>query len=212
MGGGGGAAHFLLQRASKKVPLESPAKLRVFRTGFRALRNADSVPPSHHITLDESTVASARARARNSFACSKLVCGNAPIEVYTFNSTRRGHHWRGTSLSVSGGFVRAILLWPTDVVILDSPKLRMEDWTLFRVMCSGTSTSHSLVSMISLVRGRYDLVRFIKETQAQGLYVCLRIGPFIETLRVNGITAGGFHFGCMMSQGSFTDQIMNHSR
>ncbi|KAF5745040.1 beta-galactosidase 6 isoform X2 [Tripterygium wilfordii] len=75
-----------------------------------------------------------------------------------------------------------------DVVILDSPKLRMEDWTLFRVMCSGTSTSHSLVSMISLVRGRYDLVRFIKETQAQGLYVCLRIGPFIETLRVNGIT------------------------
>jgi beta-galactosidase GanA len=29
--------------------------------------------------------------------------------------------------------------------------------------------------------GRYDLVRFIKEIQAQGLYVCLRIGPFIES-------------------------------
>ncbi|CAN6346744.1 unnamed protein product [Urochloa humidicola] len=28
--------------------------------------------------------------------------------------------------------------------------------------------------------GRYDLVRFIKEIQAQGLYVSLRIGPFIE--------------------------------
>ncbi|KAJ0026152.1 hypothetical protein Pint_08134 [Pistacia integerrima] len=28
--------------------------------------------------------------------------------------------------------------------------------------------------------GRRDLVRFIKEVQAQGLYVCLRIGPFIE--------------------------------
>ncbi|PVH62351.1 hypothetical protein PAHAL_3G271000 [Panicum hallii] len=28
--------------------------------------------------------------------------------------------------------------------------------------------------------GRYDLVRFIKEIQAQGLYVNLRIGPFIE--------------------------------
>jgi beta-galactosidase GanA len=29
--------------------------------------------------------------------------------------------------------------------------------------------------------GRNDLVRFIKEIQAQGLYVCLRIGPFIES-------------------------------
>ncbi|KAH1255332.1 Beta-galactosidase 3 [Glycine max] len=30
-------------------------------------------------------------------------------------------------------------------------------------------------------RGRYDLVGFIKEIQAQGLYVCLRIGPFIQS-------------------------------
>ncbi|XP_050256859.1 beta-galactosidase 6-like [Quercus robur] len=29
-------------------------------------------------------------------------------------------------------------------------------------------------------KGRYDLVRFIKNIQAQGMYVCLRIGPFIE--------------------------------
>ncbi|CAK7346942.1 unnamed protein product [Dovyalis caffra] len=29
--------------------------------------------------------------------------------------------------------------------------------------------------------GRKDLVRFIKEVQDQGLYVCLRIGPFIES-------------------------------
>ncbi|TVU36335.1 hypothetical protein EJB05_18267 [Eragrostis curvula] len=29
--------------------------------------------------------------------------------------------------------------------------------------------------------GRYDLVRFIKEIHAQGLYVSLRIGPFIES-------------------------------
>lgn len=28
--------------------------------------------------------------------------------------------------------------------------------------------------------GRADLVRFIKEIQAQGLYASLRIGPFIE--------------------------------
>jgi beta-galactosidase GanA len=28
--------------------------------------------------------------------------------------------------------------------------------------------------------GRFDLVRFIKEVHAQGLYVSLRIGPFIE--------------------------------
>ncbi|KAK4786250.1 hypothetical protein SAY86_002939 [Trapa natans] len=28
--------------------------------------------------------------------------------------------------------------------------------------------------------GRYDLVEFIKEIQAQGLYACLRIGPFVE--------------------------------
>ncbi|KAJ1391511.1 Glycoside hydrolase, family 35 [Sesbania bispinosa] len=38
--------------------------------------------------------------------------------------------------------------------------------------------------------GRYDLVRFIKEIQAQGLYVCLRIGPFIEA----EWTYGGFPF------------------
>nr|KYP61873.1 Beta-galactosidase 3 [Cajanus cajan] len=37
---------------------------------------------------------------------------------------------------------------------------------------------------------RYDLVRFIKEIQAQGLYVCLRIGPFIES----EWTYGGFPF------------------
>ena len=28
--------------------------------------------------------------------------------------------------------------------------------------------------------GRRDIVRFIKEVQAQGLYVSLRIGPFIQ--------------------------------
>ncbi|KAK7399349.1 hypothetical protein VNO78_10531 [Psophocarpus tetragonolobus] len=38
--------------------------------------------------------------------------------------------------------------------------------------------------------GRYDLVRFIKEIQAQGLYVCLRIGPYIES----EWTYGGFPF------------------
>lgn len=29
--------------------------------------------------------------------------------------------------------------------------------------------------------GRLDLVAFIKEIQAQGLYVTLRIGPYIES-------------------------------
>ncbi|KAH1235442.1 Beta-galactosidase 6 [Glycine max] len=38
--------------------------------------------------------------------------------------------------------------------------------------------------------GRYDLVRFIKEIQVQGLYVCLRIGPYIES----EWTYGGFPF------------------
>ncbi|KAL5555213.1 hypothetical protein UlMin_037449 [Ulmus minor] len=38
--------------------------------------------------------------------------------------------------------------------------------------------------------GRYDLVKFIKEIQSQGLYVCLRIGPFIEA----EWTYGGFPF------------------
>ncbi|EXB60111.1 Beta-galactosidase 16 [Morus notabilis] len=38
--------------------------------------------------------------------------------------------------------------------------------------------------------GRNDLVRFIKEIQAQGLYVCLRIGPFIE----GEWSYGGFPF------------------
>ncbi|ESR45334.1 hypothetical protein CICLE_v10000420mg [Citrus x clementina] len=38
--------------------------------------------------------------------------------------------------------------------------------------------------------GRYDLVKFIKEIQAQGLYACLTIGPFIES----EWTYGGFPF------------------
>ncbi|XP_010086721.2 beta-galactosidase 6 [Morus notabilis] len=38
--------------------------------------------------------------------------------------------------------------------------------------------------------GRYDLVKFIKEIQAHGLYVCLRIGPYIE----GEWTYGGFPF------------------
>ncbi|XP_042971023.1 beta-galactosidase 6-like [Carya illinoinensis] len=38
--------------------------------------------------------------------------------------------------------------------------------------------------------GRNDLVRFIKEIEAQGLYACLRIGPFIEA----EWTYGGFPF------------------
>lgn len=29
--------------------------------------------------------------------------------------------------------------------------------------------------------GRRDIVRFIKEVEAQGLYACLRIGPFIQS-------------------------------
>ena len=29
--------------------------------------------------------------------------------------------------------------------------------------------------------GRLDIVRFIKEIQAQGRYACIRIGPFIES-------------------------------
>ncbi|KAJ8420168.1 hypothetical protein Cgig2_000258 [Carnegiea gigantea] len=38
--------------------------------------------------------------------------------------------------------------------------------------------------------GRRDLVKFIKEIHAQGLYVCLRIGPYIES----EWTYGGFPF------------------
>ncbi|KAK1552709.1 hypothetical protein Q3G72_022161 [Acer saccharum] len=38
--------------------------------------------------------------------------------------------------------------------------------------------------------GRYDLVKFIKEIQAQGLYATLRIGPYIES----EWTYGGFPF------------------
>ncbi|XP_017985007.1 PREDICTED: beta-galactosidase 6 isoform X1 [Theobroma cacao] len=38
--------------------------------------------------------------------------------------------------------------------------------------------------------GRYDLVKFMKEIQAQGLYACLRIGPYIES----EWTYGGFPF------------------
>lgn len=36
--------------------------------------------------------------------------------------------------------------------------------------------------------GRRDLVKFIKEIHAQGLYVCLRIGPYIESEWTYGST------------------------
>lgn len=76
-------------------------------------------------------------------------------------------------------------------------------------MCFGTVMSHNLVRSVTAksanthppppispiyinaselmlnpqydFNGRYDLVKFIKEIQAQGLYACLRIGPFIES-------------------------------
>jgi beta-galactosidase GanA len=47
--------------------------------------------------------------------------------------------------------------------------------------------SYSVLTHVSIVsldqynfEGRYDIVKFIREIQAQGLYVSLRIGPFIE--------------------------------
>ncbi|CAJ1937761.1 unnamed protein product [Sphenostylis stenocarpa] len=42
--------------------------------------------------------------------------------------------------------------------------------------------------------GRYDLVRFIKEVQFQGLYVCLRIGPYIESEWAYGTDNEPFKF------------------
>ncbi|KAM4114159.1 hypothetical protein ACJW30_04G049100 [Castanea mollissima] len=57
---------------------------------------------------------------------------------------------------------------------------------------------------------RYDLVRFIKNIQAQGMYVCLRIGPFIES----EWNYGGFPFwlhdvpGIFHMQ-NFTTKIVN---
>nr|XP_011468258.1 PREDICTED: beta-galactosidase 6 isoform X2 [Fragaria vesca subsp. vesca] len=47
-----------------------------------------------------------------------------------------------------------------------------------------------IFTSLNRVSGRYDLVKFIKEIQAQGLYACLRIGPFIES----EWTYGGFPF------------------
>lgn len=40
--------------------------------------------------------------------------------------------------------------------------------------------------------GRLDLVGFLKEVQAQGLYACLRIGPFIEAEWNYGYAASSF--------------------
>ncbi|WZY77096.1 hypothetical protein YC2023_023480 [Brassica napus] len=48
-----------------------------------------------------------------------------------------------------------------------------------------------------------DIVRFIKVRQAHGLYLCLRIGPFIQ---------GQKSYGCIMFQGLSLELIMSHSR
>ena len=73
-------------------------------------------------------------------------------------------------------------------------------WNLHEPQFDQVSLSFSLsskyISLISLMvmliyvffffflqfdfSGRRDIVRFIKEVQAQGLYVSLRIGPFIQ--------------------------------
>lgn len=48
--------------------------------------------------------------------------------------------------------------------------------------------------------GRGDIVRFIKEVQAQGLYVCLRIGPFIQAEWTYG-----YKIRCILSIYTFTN-------
>ena len=65
-------------------------------------------------------------------------------------------------------------------------------WNLHEPQPGQVSQTHFLFSLFFLslmwtfcvaqydFSGRYDLVRFIKEIQAAGLYACLRIGPFIE--------------------------------
>jgi len=47
-------------------------------------------------------------------------------------------------------------------------------------------SSNSLLLDQFNFEGRYDLVKFIREIHAQGLYVSLRIGPFIESERKYG--------------------------
>lgn len=42
-------------------------------------------------------------------------------------------------------------------------------------------SSNSLLLDQFNFEGRYDLVKFIREIHAQGLYVSLRIGPFVES-------------------------------
>ncbi|THU57063.1 hypothetical protein C4D60_Mb11t23810 [Musa balbisiana] len=80
-------------------------------------------------------------------------------------------------------------------------------------------------------RGRFNLVRFIKQVQAGGLYVSLRIGPFIQsewkygtqrnqslqcdsyaTLTAVRGTNEGFRSGCMTFQASSFALIMKLSR
>lgn len=65
----------------------------------------------------------------------------------------------------------------------------------FKPMCFGTFTNPILARLVKpslshmwrfcvaqyVFSGNYDLVQFIKEIQKQGLYVSLRIGPFIES-------------------------------
>ncbi|CAL9104787.1 unnamed protein product [Musa textilis] len=69
-----------------------------------------------------------------------------------------------------------------------SRRLKMAAWMLSRPTCSGTATSRPLVrfgdhptfsSPLYYFGGNYDLVRFIKLVKQAGLYVHLRIGPYV---------------------------------
>lgn len=51
---------------------------------------------------------------------------------------------------------------------------------LFRFSGDACLDSRSMFLQYNF-EGRFDLVRFIKKVEAQGLYVSLRIGPFIQS-------------------------------
>ena len=52
---------------------------------------------------------------------------------------------------------------------------------LFVSLCLSLSLMWRFCVAQYVFSGNYDLVQFIKEIQKQGLYVSLRIGPFIES-------------------------------
>lgn len=87
----------------------------------------------------------------------------------------RASAWRGQSVLLH------LLIISSTSILVNCPSLNSEEMGgVFFYFKKLFNLSLKLILQYDF-GGRYDLVKFIKEIQAQGLYACLTIGPFIES-------------------------------